>query len=343
MRMNRVMTIVPILVGCVGLAVQATAQEPAPSAKADPDFGLIGWATMEGGTTGGKDGKTSTVTTVDEFRAAAGETKPLNILVSGTLDLGDETVQIAADKTVTGLDKNAGFVGHVYLHGAKNIILRNLTFANPKGAGRGIGRGDGLTAHSTHHVWVDHCNFTDCADGQFDITHGSDLFTVSWCRFSYTDATNGHRLSMLIGNRDDLGEEDAGKLRVTLHHNWVGDLVSDRAPRVRFGQVHVFNNYYGAKDISTCVGLGYGSQVLVESSNFDGVKYPWKGRSAPEGKEGRVHWNDDNVFNHPKLQVLFQKSDVFKPPYAYKLDPGKDVKDIVMKYSGEGNGPFDKK
>ena len=300
----------------------------------------IGFCTLGAGTSGGQGGRTNVVSTADAFRAAAGAVEPVNILVSGTLDLGSNDVSIASSKTVVGAGAGAGFVGHVYLQGVSNVILRNLTFMNPRRAGTGMGRGDGLTAVAAHHVWVDHCSFGECADGQFDITHGSDFFTVSWCKFSYTNAANNHRLSMLIGNADKYEAEDNGKLHVTLHHNWIADLVQDRTPRVRYGQIHIFNNYYGAKDINTCIGLGCGSQVLVESCDFDGMKRPWRSRSQPDCAEGRIQWNSDNLYNHPKLILEGTNSVVFKPPYPYSLDAGKTVKDSVTGNAGAGRGPF---
>lgn len=322
-----------IIVTALTMVVRATALN---SASVDP----IGFCCVLGGTRGGQGGKTNTVFTTEAFRAAASTTEPLNILVSGTLDLGSNDVNIASSKTIIGVGANAGFVGHIYLNGVSNVSLRNLTFMNPHHMGTGMGRGDGLTAIAAHHVWVDHCDFGECADGQFDITHGSDFFTVSWCKFSYTNAANDHRLSMLIGNADKYEAEDNDKLHVTLHHNWIGDLVQDRTPRVRYGQVHVFNNYYGAKDINTCIGLGCGSQVLVESCDFDGMKRPWRSRSQPDCPEGRIQWNDDNVYNHPKLTIEGTNSIVFKPTYPYQLDAGKAVKDAVTRNAGVGKGPF---
>jgi pectate lyase len=336
-KLRRIISFVLI---CLGILVEQVSADNSSNANA-PDFSLVGFATVNGGTTGGQGGKTNIVATFDEFRVAAGATEPLNILVSGTLDFGGQSVKIAANKTIIGLGTDAGFVGHVYLYGVSNIILCNLNFTNPKGVGQGMGGGDGMTAHSTHHVWVDHCHFNECADGQFDITHGSDFFTVSWCKFSYTNAASDHRLSMLIGNRDDLAAEDTGKLHVTLHHNWIGDLVQDRAPRVRFGQVHIFNNYYGATSNNTCIGLGILSQVLLESSYFDGIKRPWKSRSEPGQTEGRLQTNDDMVYTFgPKIQMGKTAPVDFKPPYTYQLDAAKDVKDIVTTYAGVGPGPF---
>jgi pectate lyase len=146
---------------------------------------------------------------------------------------------------------------------------------------------------------------------------------------------------MLIGNRDDLGTEDSGKLHVTLHHNWIGDFVYERAPRVRFGEVHIFNTYYAATGNNICIGLGVSSQVLLESTYFDGIKRPWKSRSGSSSTPGRLQCNNDIIYTFgPKIQMGETSSVDFKPTYAYKLDAASAVKDTVMKYAGVGQGPF---
>ncbi len=107
------------------------------------------------------------------------------------------------------------------------------------------------------HVWVDHCTFGDgdnpdsnqplyfgrlfqVHDGELDITNASDLVTVSWNRLA------DHDKVMLIGSSDSAAA-DVGKLRVTLHHNMFVNVI-ERTPRVRFGQVHLFNNYFAGID-----------------------------------------------------------------------------------------------
>jgi pectate lyase len=45
-------------------------------------------------------------------------------------------------------------------------------------------------------------------------------------------------------------------------------------PRVRFGDVHVFNNYYSSSGDNYCIRAGYHSRVLVENNHFQGVGKP---------------------------------------------------------------------
>ena len=100
-------------------------------------------------------------------------------------------------------------------------------------------------------------------DGLLDITNASDLVTVSWNRFRY------HDKMMLIGSSDS-ATADRGKLRVTLHHN-LFDGIGQRAPRVRFGQVHVYNNYYKIERLPTYQyswGVGIESAIYAEDNFF---------------------------------------------------------------------------
>jgi len=108
-------------------------------------------------------------------------------------------------------------------------------------------------------------------DGELDITNASDLVTVSWNRFA------DHDKVMLIGSSDS-ATADIGKLRVTLHHN-VFARVIQRMPRVRFGQVHVFNNYY---DLVDTAGYGYSWGVGIQSQIYAQNNFFRAGTIAPD-------------------------------------------------------------
>ena len=65
--------------------------------------------------------------------------------------------------------------GILYLKG-NNIIIRNVTFVGP-GAYDCDGW-DNLCLDKATNVWVDHCDFQDGCDGNFDIKSKSDNITV---------------------------------------------------------------------------------------------------------------------------------------------------------------------
>jgi pectate lyase len=249
---------------------------------------------------------------------------------------------VAANKTIIGLSTNATLLGDMGIFGVTNVIVQNLHFINlgtgTNNAG-GAGGGDGITMQSSKNIWVDHCTFSDCADGQMDMTHACDFVTVSWCRFYYTSNHN-HNFVNLIGHSDDNAAEDTGHLRITLHHNWWSTLCKERMPRVRFGQVHLFNNYYNCTGNDYCIAVGVSSQILLESSCFDNVNNPWANYSPTGYTQGVIHWNNDNVFDGTPIPAWAPNSTVFTPAYSYALDPGSSVKTNVINNAGVGQGPF---
>jgi pectate lyase len=194
---------------------------------------------------------------------------------------------------------------------APNVIVRNLNLQDaadcfprwsPTDGAEGNWNSeyDLISVRRSTNVWIDHNTFSDGAnpdsnqpvyfgrpyqvhDGACDITHTSNLVTVSWNVFKEHDKT------MLIGSSDTVGP-DNGLLKVTLHHN-VWDGVGQRAPRVRFGQVDLYNNYFNVEsphDYS--VGIGIQSAVYMENNYFrlrdgitlDHVLKDWKGTTLTE-------------------------------------------------------------
>jgi pectate lyase len=189
-------------------------------------------------------------------------------------------MRVPDNTTIVGTDRRATLRGAwLDLRGTstvrrRNIIIRNVTFEdvydcfpawtpsrNADGTWTGTGSWDSeydaISLRESERVWIDRNEFRDLTtldstlptifgatyqihDGLVDITNASDRVTVSWNRFIDHDKT------MLIGSSDN-APADVGRLRVTLHHN-LFENVGQRAPRVRYGQVHVYNNYYVIRD-----------------------------------------------------------------------------------------------
>ncbi|NEC88162.1 polysaccharide lyase family 1 protein [Streptomyces sp. SID12501] len=201
-------------------------------------------------------------------------------------------LSVGSNTTILGLGSGAVLKGaSLQVKNADNVIVRNLELRDaydcfPVWQPNSGGLGDWKTAYDTiwlngaTHVWVDHVTASDKGhpdadeptyfarnylrhDGLLDITNGSDLVTVSWSRFA------DHDKAMLIGS-GDTASGDRGKLRVTLHHNEFRS-VTQRAPRVRFGQVHVYNNRYlvdHGDDYRYSLGVSTESAVYAENNAF---------------------------------------------------------------------------
>lgn len=154
---------------------------------------------------------------------------------------------------------------------------------------------------------------------------------MSWTKFSYTAADPPeHNFAMLIGASDtDVG--DRGKLRVTLHHNWWSDRIKERMPRARFGDVHVFNNYFNSVGNNYAIRAAIESEVLVENNSFERVRNPQE-VLVTTGVAGRTQARGNLYVSTTGTRTA--GSVVFTPPYAYRLDAASAVKSVVMSGAG---------
>lgn len=233
--------------------------------------GLIGFANyrdLVSGTTGGGNGEIVRVATREQLQKYAGDNTPRIIIIendiTGKGNIGEgaagvkDYISIGSNKTIIGAGsgvtlRKVGFDAN----GKSNIIIRNLriTDCNP----------DALAFRNTDHVWVDHCDLSNCADGLLDFTIGSSYLSVSWTKFSNHDKVS-------ICNSGTNHFEDNGKERATYHHCWF-DNTTQRNPRFGYGLGHVFNNYY-TNNSSYCVGYHTRAQVVVENSLFKNTHTP---------------------------------------------------------------------
>jgi pectate lyase len=239
----------------------------------------VGWASQNGGTTGGAGGTVKMVTTLADLQTWSKATGKYIIYVSGTMgaDVTGTTnpntisqVTVTSDKTIFGLP-GATLIGAFQIKSAKNVIIRNMKVQGPGSVDvNGI---DPVWVDQSTNVWLDHLDVTDGQDGNLDITNGSNYVTVSYTKFTYTSRSKIHQFCNLLGN-SDTKTTDRGKIKVTLEHNWWADGVVERMPRVRFGQVHVVNNLFTSKQGSYSVRAGIEADILVEANAFIGVQNP---------------------------------------------------------------------
>ncbi|WP_051633824.1 pectate lyase family protein [Bacillus sp. UNC41MFS5] len=281
---------------------------------------FVGFATVNGRVTGGEKGETITVSNATEFLKFVKGNRPLVIQVSGKIELPAGMHQVASNKTIIGLGDNAEITnGGLYLIRVENVIIQNISFSKASDDSITIDQG-------SHHILIDHNDFSDANDGLLDIIRESNYITVSWNHF------HDHDLTSLVGH-DDSNTADRGKLKVTYHHNWF-DGTAQRQPRVRFGEVHVFNNYYaGVTEYG--IGVGVEAKVVSENNYFE-TQNPTSYLDTPSMK-GYI--KDSGSYFASSVTSKFEPEGIKWSPssfYSYKLDPAGDVKEIVMNGAGVG-------
>ncbi|ACS86540.1 pectate lyase family protein [Musicola paradisiaca] len=280
------------------------------SSKARETAPTVGWASQNGSTTGGASAASDyiyVVTNISEFKTAlnAGST-PKIIQIKGKIDVSGGTaytsftdqqtrsqLSIPSNTTIFGIGTDAKLTnGSLIIKDVTNVIVRNVYIETPVDVAPHYEDGDGWNAewdgmniNNAQHVWVDHVTISDGSftddmyttkdgetyvqhDGALDIKRGADYVTVSNSRFEQHDKT------MLIGHSDTNSAQDAGKLHVTLYNNLFSN-VRERAPRVRFGNIHSFNNVYQG-DVKHSVypylysfGIGTKGSLLSEKNSFE--------------------------------------------------------------------------
>jgi hypothetical protein len=116
-----------------------------------------------------------------------------------------------------------------------------------------------------------------------------------------------------------------------MHHNWYDDGVKGRQPRVRFGHVHLYNNYWNSNNTDYCIGTGKECHVRLENCHFDNVDDPW----ADYGDNSKIGWKNILFEGCSQPTYLPNSFPTFTPPYSFRLDPVEDVESIVR--AGAGN------
>lgn len=297
--------------------------------------------------TGGKGGSCVTVTSSSELKSALEKSGKLEIYVKGAIEFTSlMKIKEVKDKTLYGLPgsylfskkQDASTSGILYFSGADNFIMRNMTFKGP-GAYDCDGN-DHLCLDKCTNIWIDHCDFQDGVDGNFDCKNASDNICVSWCRFRYllapkaggSGGSNDHRYTDLWGSSDN-ATGDRGKLKTTFVCCWWDNGCVERMPRVRFGQIHLVNCLWSSKDASYCVGLGQESMAYVEKCAFINVQDPLKDYCKSKKSAGKLvdcYMSNVKVQNGSKTDI---RTCTFNPSSYYTNNiskmSGSEVQNVV--------------
>ncbi|WP_307858125.1 pectate lyase family protein [Cellulomonas fulva] len=323
--------------------------------------GVTGYATQNGGTTGGAGGAVVTATTGTAIHQAlcsrASDSTPITIQVSGTITVGN-TAKVSGDScntaagvielkqvsnvTLVGVGSGATFdqIG-IHIREAKNIVIQNVTVKNVKKSGSPTSNGgDAIGMESSvSNVWVDHVTLeaaggeSEGFDGLFDMKAG-----VKYVTLSYSVLRNSGR-GGLVGSSDS----DLGNGPVTFHHNKYENIDS-RTPLLRGATAHIYNNWYHSLNESG-INPRAGGKAKVENNYFEDSKDVlgtfYTDLPGTWQTSGNIL---DNVTWSPKGEDMnpagpaFASTTSFSVPYSYTLNSASCVPDIVSRTAGANKG-----
>lgn len=279
---------------------------------------------------------------------------------------------VGSNKSLVGDGDSALIRGGNLIIKGSNVIIRNLTFEDaidyfPRwnldtGGGAWLAAYNVLTVNGGRNVWIDHCTFVARTTDNFaaaalknangrtpryyrhgdaiGIINGSDFITLSYNLFAYYDR------SIIIGAKNN-NEIDASRLRVTLHHNHFLHCRS-RSPLVRYGKVHVYNNYYEGR-CDQALGTRFAARIFSEGNFFDvtapvGRLAGYEAEPVPGLLSDRYSLYRQSGAAVLPINLAFEaglptgSSAGWNPNsvYLYQLDATEQVPEIAAKFAGAG-------
>ncbi|MFB0637090.1 pectate lyase [Bacillus rugosus] len=317
----------------------------------DPEYDLDKYLKAYDPSTWGKKEPSGTL---EEARARSQKNQKARVMVD-----------IPANTTIVGSGTNAKVVGGNFQIKSDNVIIRNIEFQDaydyfPQwdptdgSSGNWNSQYDNITINGGTHIWIDHCTFNDGSrpdstspkyfgrkyqhhDGQTDASNGANYITMSYNYY------HDHDKSSIFGSSDSKTSDD-GKLKITLHHNRYKNIVQ-RAPRVRFGQVHVYNNYYEGSTSSSdyafsyAWGIGKSSKIYAQNNVID-VPGLSAAKTISVFSGGTALYDSGTLLNGTQISASaangLSSSVGWTPSLHGTIDASANVKSNVISQAGAG-------
>ncbi|WP_456297216.1 RICIN domain-containing protein [Vibrio sp. AK197] len=320
-----------------------------------------GFATQNGGTTGGAGGNVVYATTGTQIHQAlcnrASSDTPIIIQVEGTINhsntskVSGNSCNTAEDKieikevsniTLLGVGNGALFdqLG-IHIRDSSNIIIQNVHVRNVKKSGSPISNGGDAIGmeKDVSNVWVDHVTLeasggeSDGYDALFDMKNNTKYVTLS-----YSILRNSGR-GGLVGSSDS----DDNNGPVTFHHNYYEN-INSRTPLLRHATAHSYNNYYNGL-ISSGMNPRIGGRIRAENNYVQDSKDPLgtfytndMGYWQVSGNIwDNVVWSSPGDDSHPAGPNPSSTTTI-SIPYNYSLDNASCVPTIVSQTAGANTG-----
>lgn len=289
---------------------------------------------------GGGSATPTLVKSVSELKSALNKGKNKVIIITQDLtftsmlsvqDGSNVTLMALPGVKLTSTKQDATNSGILYVKRFSNLIIRNITFIGP-GAYDCDGN-DLLCFENVTNAWVDHCDFQDGCDGNFDNKNATDNVTVSWCRFRYLKApkaggsggADDHRFTNLLGSSSSDKPSD-GTYNFTWAYCWWDEGCKERMVRCRNCELHFLNCYWNSSVANYYVG--------PENAKcyFEGCTFAGKANSAKNIFKSYGGTNACKFVNSTG-NLPSNSGTVNAPTYSYDKLSAADAKTMVTNSS----------
>lgn len=294
--------------------------------------------------TGGGNATPVLVSSASALKSAISKSNQV-IIITKDITVSSQLSSKASNITIMAVNgvkiynnqRNADDSGIFYLKGS-NIILRNLTFVSA-GAYDCDGN-DNLCLDGATKVWVDHCDFQDGVDGNFDIKGNSDNITVSWCRFRYlkepkaggSGGSDDHRFSNLVGSGSSDKPSD-GTYNITFGYCWWDNGCKQRMTRCRNASQHFLNCYWNSSVADYYIGPE-NADCYIEGCVIEGK--PAKNKIFYQDYSGKNGVKFINCTSKNGVPANVTNRSVLTPNYSYTALSAADAKTAVTSSCGAG-------
>ncbi len=201
---------------------------------------------------------------------------PIDIRVVGRIDKPLDHIfqvgiyNVTCGLTIEGVGPDAGFVDWgMNINFDEDVEIRNLVIRDSGEDAMGLYRTKKFWLHNSTifggYYPMDDSEEQDKlhGDGSCDLRE-CDKITVSYNHFSHTDKT------CLLGSSAKRVEPTGG---ITFHHNFF-DQTGQRTPRVRWHDVHIYNNYYYGTEVYGIAATN-NANIFAENNWFENAASPF--------------------------------------------------------------------
>ncbi len=243
---------------------------------------------------------------------------------------GVSKLNIANVDGLTIFSKNGCRIRHTELKlqkSANDLVIRNLSFDemwqwDDTGKHKEVGW-TFIKVNGAANVWIDHCSFTDAADGLIDVENGSSGLTISWCQIGAPASENPASDSAIVHSIDYMEQQyQNGQLGEDSRYYKLRKAGAEKKEIMAYAAYHSKCHLVGSGDKDFCNYVDKNGNVLKDGNAELHITLAYNyyrnmGQRQPMIRQGVGHLI--NCYFDNSGHAALQKKSVFAQYGGYAL------------------------